>query len=216
MRLYLSSYKFGDHTDELVKLAGENKKVAVITNAVDYGDPERAAHSLKEQIIELNLLGFNAEGLDLRDYFGKRVELEEKLKGYGMVWVRGGNVFILRRAYKQSGFDEILKKRLAEDSLVYAGYSAAAVVISPTLKGAEIVDDPNIVPESYNKEVDLGGLSIIDYVVAPHHKSDHQESELVEEYIVHCKKNNIPYKPLRDGEVIIIDDKGERLLTNKS
>lgn len=53
MRLYLSSYKFGDFTDELVKLVGNHKKVAVIGNSRDWSeDRERASKGLQEQIKE--------------------------------------------------------------------------------------------------------------------------------------------------------------------
>ncbi|MCX6793115.1 MAG: hypothetical protein NTY12_03735 [Candidatus Falkowbacteria bacterium] len=71
MKLYLSSYKFGNHPEELVKLLGENKKAAVIMNAVDYGDPERRSLSTQNQIEKLLELGIEASELDLRDYFSK-------------------------------------------------------------------------------------------------------------------------------------------------
>lgn len=32
--------------------------------------------------------------------------LEAKLKEFGLVWAVGGNTFLLRRAMRQSGFDE--------------------------------------------------------------------------------------------------------------
>lgn len=213
MRLYLSSYKFGEHTDELVRLAGKNKRVAVIMNAVDFGDPDRAALSLDKQVTELRSLGFEAEKLDLREYFSKSGLLEERMAHYAMVWVHGGNSFLLKRAYEQSGFDKILKKLLDEDEIIYAGFSAAIVVITPTLRGIEIVDDPNVVPEPYKKEIDLNGLGIIDYVVAVHYKSDHPESEQVDKYVAYCEKEGIPYKTLKDGEVIVVDGDTEKVLS---
>lgn len=213
MRLYLSSYKFGEYTDELVRLVGKNKRAAVIMNAVDFGDPDRAALSLDKQTTELRSLGFEAEKLDFREYFGKSELLEKRMAQYGIVWVHGGNAFLLKRAYEQSGFDKILKRLLDEDKVVYAGFSAAIVVITPTLRGIEIVDDPSVVPKPYKKEIDLNGLGIIDYVVAVHYKSDHPESAQVDKYIEYCEKENIPYKTLKDGEVIIIDGDTEKVLS---
>ncbi len=91
MRLYLSSYKFGNFSDELVKLVGNNKKVAVIGNSRDWSeDKERAAKGLQEQIKTLESLGFSAEELDLRKYFGKSEALKKHLSQFGMVWVLGG------------------------------------------------------------------------------------------------------------------------------
>lgn len=59
MRLYLSSYKFDNFSDGLVKLVGDNKKVAVIGNSRDWSnDRERAVKGLQEQIKTLESLGF--------------------------------------------------------------------------------------------------------------------------------------------------------------
>jgi dipeptidase E len=49
------------------------------------------------------------------------------------------------------------------------------------------------------------GLGIIDYVIVPHYKSDHPESEIMEEVVEYLIENKIPYKTLRDGEVIIVE-----------
>ncbi|MEK7641623.1 MAG: Type 1 glutamine amidotransferase-like domain-containing protein [Patescibacteria group bacterium] len=213
MRLYLSSYKFGNFTDELVKLVGTNKRAAVIMNALDYGDPVRVSQSLEKQIAGLASLGFAAEQLDLRNYFGKKDELAQQMKEYGLVWVHGGNSFVLKRAYEQSGFDLIVADLVQKDELVYGGFSAAVVVITPTLKGVEIVDDPDIVPPMYQNEISLQGLGLIDYVVAVHYKSDHPESSAVDQYVEFCEKEKIPYKTLRDGEVIVVRGSDTRIHT---
>lgn len=39
----------------------------------------------------------------------------------------------------------------------------------------------------------------------PHWDSDHPESADIEKEITYCKENNISYKAIRDGEVIIIE-----------
>jgi len=204
MKLYLSSYKFGNHPEQLTGLAGNNKKVAVIMNAVDFGDKERQNNSLLAQIEKLKELGFEAEGLDLRNYFGKKDELKEYLKGIGMVWIHGGNAFILKRAFEQSGFDVLIKEFVINNQIIYAGFSAAICVIVPTLHGAELVDDPNIVPEGYNPNFNWDGLGFISYNVAVHYQSNHPESELIEKEVEYYKEKSMPYKTLQDGEVIIV------------
>ena len=122
MRLYLSSYKFGNFTDELIKLVGNNKKVAIIANSRDWSDDkERAKKSLEEQMKNFESLGFSTENLDLRKYFGKREILKKHLSQFGLVWVLGGNTFVLKRAYEQSGFDFVIKEMLFSDKIVYGG-----------------------------------------------------------------------------------------------
>jgi dipeptidase E len=212
MRLYLSSYKFGNHPEELAKLAGENKKTAVIANAADFGDKERRNQSTLDQIGRLTELGFEAHELDLRDYFGKQERLKEYLGGFGLVWIRGGNAFILQRAFGQSGFGALIKDAVEKDRITYAGYSAAVCVIAPTLRGAELVDDPTIIPEHYNKGFIWDGLGLIKYNVAVHYRSDHPESADVEKEVAYYQEHNISYKALRDGEVIIVNGEQEVLL----
>lgn len=204
MKLYLSSYRLGDHPEQLAELVGGNKKVAVIPNAVDFStDLERLAKGREREADDLRAIGLDPEELDLREYFGRPEELEAKLKEYGLIWARGGNSFILRRAMRRSGLDGILRKLVRDDDIVYGGYSAGVSVIGPTLKGVELVDDPAIVPEGYESEIIWDGVGLVDFSFAPHRQSDHPESATMEKVVEFYKKNNMPFRGLKDGEVII-------------
>lgn len=207
MKMYLSSYRLGDNPQQLVSLVGDNKRVAVIANSIDFGnDPQRRRDGVQREIDDLTKLGLQPEELDLRDYFGKPQDLEKKLSEYGVLWVRGGNTFILRRAFKESGMDEWLKGQKDNKELVYAGYSAGVCILSPTLKGLELVDDPNIVSEGYDKETIWDGLGLIDFAFAPHFESPgHPETEAVSKEVEYYKKEGVEYRTLHDGEVIIME-----------
>lgn len=205
MKMYLSSYRLGDNPQQLVDLVGNNKKVAVIPNALDFStEIDRRNAGVQREIDDLKQLGLEPEEVDLRDYFGKPEELTKKLSEYGVVWVRGGNTFVLRRAFKESGMDEWLVGQKDNKELVYAGYSAGVCILSPSLKGLDTVDDPNIVLEDYKKETIWEGLGLIDFAFAPHYKSNHPETEMVDKEVEYFIKNGIEYKTLHDGEVIII------------
>lgn len=205
MRLYLSSFTFGNHIDKLKDFVAPGSEVVVILNARDYKTPEERNKYLDWEMGELKNIGFNPEELDLRNYFGKEKDLEDLLNKKQLVWIDGGNTFLLRRAMRQSGFDNIIKKLLKEDKIVYAGFSAACVILQKDMHGLDLVDDPNIVSEGYEKEIIWDGLGLIDFYLAVHYKSDHPESAMVDKEIELCEKNNIPYKTLRDGEVLIIN-----------
>lgn len=206
--MYLSSYRLGDNPRQLADLFGQNKKVAVIANSIDFGnDQERRKTGVQREIDDLKSIGLSAEEMDLRDYFGKSKELETKLAEYGGLWVRGGNTFILRRAFKESGMDTWLMGQKDNNELVYAGYSAGVCVLSPTLKGLELVDDPDIVSAGYKKETVWEGLGLIDFAFAPHFESPgHPETEAVGKEVEHYKKIGTKFKALHDGEVIILND----------
>jgi dipeptidase E len=203
MKLFLSSYRLGNSPKKLVELLSNNKKIAVIANAMDFVDDLQREEKTRQSIDELKNLGLFPEEIDLRDYFEKQKELSEKLNNFGAVYVRGGNTFILRRAMLQSGFDNLIKEKNKDPNFVYAGYSAGICVLSPTLHGIELVDEPNIVPQGYNQKIIWDGLGIVDFSIAPHYKSDHPESGMVDREVEYFIKNNVPFKTLRDGEVII-------------
>lgn len=193
----------GDAAQQLGELF-INKKVALISNALDFStDLERRKKSTQTELKDLKSIGLEPESLDLRDYFGKKAALKEKLNEFGGVWVRGGNTFLLRRAMKYSGFDELILEKRGDPDFVYAGYSAGACVITPTLKGIDFADDAHITPDGYSSEIIWEGLNLVSYSIAPHYKSDHPESELIEKSIEYFKANNMQYRTLRDGETII-------------
>ena len=206
MKLYLSSYRLGNATDKLVSLVPENKKAAVVFNALDFSsDLERKQSTINREMQDLSEIGLEPEELDLRPYFGNPESLKEPLSRFGLIWAIGGNTFVLRRAMRQSRFDQFLVENRNNDTLVYAGYSAGACVLAPTLRGIEFVDDPQIAPEGYKSDIIWEGLSLVDYCIAPHYKSNHAESELMDKTVEYFIEKKILFKALRDGEVIVVE-----------
>ncbi|GLS44098.1 Type 1 glutamine amidotransferase-like domain-containing protein [Methylobacterium brachythecii] len=205
MRLYLSSLGLGDATSALVDLAPRQGRVALIMNALD-GDTSSRGHWQADQSQELSALGFRVEELDLRHFFREPEALRTALCDVDMVWINGGNTFVLMRAMRLSGFDRIIKERLAEDTIVYGGFSAATVAATPSLRGIEAVDDPNEVPEGYPGEIVWDGLGLVPFQVAVHYRSDHPESDDVEKEIAFCEREGLAYRTLSDGQVLVVRD----------
>jgi dipeptidase E len=211
MRLYLSSFRNGNQPDELIKLLAGRTRTALIANAIDFNTPEERQHKVNDEIARLSLLGLKAEDVDLRNYFGKDKELATKLAGFDLVWVRGGNTFILRRACAQSGADTIIKELLEKDQIVYGGYSAGIDLISADLHGIELVDDPHVIPDNYESDIIWEGLGILPYTVNAHYKSDHPESADIDKAIEYMIEHHVPFMALRDGEAIVIDGKNQMI-----
>jgi dipeptidase E len=203
VRLYLSSFLLGNRPEELLALAGGRRRAAVVLNALDNRQDvrDRFLASQTEAIVKL---GFAAAELDLRDFFARPKALRARLADIDLLWINGGNAFILRRAMKQSGFDAAVRERLAQDAIVYAGFSAAAVVAAPDLHGLEIIDTPNDAPPGYEPAVVWEGLGLVPFAIAVHYKSDHRESPLTDKEIAYYEANGTPYKALRDGEALVV------------
>ena len=211
MRLYISSFDVGNHPDELVALAGQARRVAIILNALDHR-PQARTGWLDRQTSKLAGLGFGVVELDLRNYFRASEPLRQFLGDVDLVWINGGNAFILRRAMKQSGFDAIVRDAIARDAIVYAGFSAAAVIASESLRGLELTDNPHEVPAGYDPEIVWDGLGIVPFAIAVHYQSDHPESASVEREIAFYEASGIPYRTLRDGEALVIHGERERIV----
>jgi len=146
MKLYISSYKLGDRTDELKNWIYENSdnKIVLMPNALDiYQDGDRKQQRIENEVRELEQLGFQVRVLSLKDYFGKKEKLIEDLKDFHAFFAIGGNVFVLRQAMRLSGFDDYLRELSKKDGYLYGGYSAGICLLAPSLSGLELVDNHN-------------------------------------------------------------------------
>ena len=211
MRLYLSSFDVGNSPQALVALAGSGRRVVIILNALDHR-PQARADWLRRQTEKLGGLGFHIVELDLRRGFGAPDALRDALAGIDVVWINGGNAFILRRAMRQSGFDRLVQDAAARDEIVYAGFSAVAVIASGSLQGLELTDNPHEVPAGYDPEIVWDGLGFVPFALAVHYKSDHPESASVDREIAFYESAGIPYRTLRDGEALVVDGDGHRVV----
>jgi dipeptidase E len=207
MKLYLSSYRLGDHPQRFLDPHAPNNRVAVIQNAQDcWTDPVKRKAWLDREFDELLGLGLEPVVLDLRKFFGRLDKLREEISRSAYCWAMGGNCFVLRRAYAQSGFDVILQESARErEGLIYGGYSAGVCVICPTLDGIHLADEPESNPAGYTGEVIWSGLGLYPYCIVPHYRSDHLESELMEGVVDHLIRNKTPFIALHDGETVAFD-----------
>lgn len=203
MKLYLSSYKIGNKTEELKKwIAEHNRKICLIPNSRDiYPESERKSNGIQEDVEELVNLGFDVTVISLKDYFENKEGLLNRLKEFNAFYVIGGNTFALRQAMYLSGFDEYLRTIDNNPNYLYAGYSAGICVLAKDMHGLDICDNPNINP--YGIDTMWNGLGYFDYIFLPHYKSDHKETKLIDDSVEYCNRNNIRYKTLRDGDVIV-------------
>ena len=207
MKLYLSSYKLGNKVDFLQDwLKDHDNKIGLIINARDiFPEGERKENRIKSDAKELENLGFDVKIVDLKNYFGKKEELEELLTTIPSFYVIGGNVFTLRRAMKLSGFDEVLRKHREDGEFLYIGSSSGICVLCKDLQAITVMDDPDIDPYNSNISAIYEGIGFIEETIIPHFESNHKETVLASKAVEYCRQNNLTYQTLHDGEVIIKD-----------
>ena len=210
MKLYLSSYRLGDQPDRLKQLVGKsNARAAVSVNALDHTNIEcRDRTVLRRELEDMESLGFRPEEIDLREYFLSESRIVERLKDFDLIWFSGGNVFLLCKAMRQAGFERVFDELVKPGRLVYAGYSAAFVAVSRSLRGAELVDDKDAQAEGYPAGEIWDGFGLIDFYPIVHFRSDHPESPLVEREYEYVRSQGFAHKTFRDGEVYIVNQSG--------
>jgi dipeptidase E len=208
MKFYLSSFGFGSEIERLKNMLSPGSILGHVNNSQDISDiiPEIIYKGQREEIEQLIRIGFKAEPLDLRNYFGEGGKLREKLFHLDGVWVSGGNTFVLRQAMKLSGFDIIFNELRSAKNFLYAGYSAGICVLCDSLKYIQNVDNPNLFPYRTFKQVIWEGLNVFNYGLLPHYDSDHHESNDIDKDVQDCIDNKWLFKALRDGEVIILEE----------
>jgi dipeptidase E len=129
-----------------------------------------------------------------------------------VIWMRGGNVFVLRRALSDSDADAVIADLLDRDAVVYAGYGASACVLAPDLPGLEGVDAVTAVPEPI-----WDGLAVLDRPFIPHARSpEHPGTRACDAVSAHMTRAAQPHWALSDGDVLVIEGHGPELLTRRS
>ena len=206
MRLYLSSFRIGDHPERLLDLAGSGRRLALVANALDGAPSDTRRAAGERETAELGSLGFEVTEADLRDPDGVRT-----LQAADVIWVPGGNTFVLRRALADSGADAVLVDLIKRDAVVYAGYSAGACVLVPDLDGLERVDDITAVADPIRL-----GLAILDRPFVPHVDSPgHPETHECDLVSAEFKRAGRRHWALRDGDVLLIDKDNTELLRRR-
>ncbi len=125
------------------------------------------------------------------------VDEVNKLFGANILIITGGNTFKLLDNLRRSGLDKAIKEFINKDEFVLAGFSAGALVLTPTI---EVCNLPN-----YDKnEVglnDLNGLNIVNFEVFPHY-SEQEHKGLLSEYKAQSKNE---VKEITNEDCIVLD-----------
>ncbi len=202
MRLYLSSYHVGEFAERLLAMTA-GRRAALVLNALDGLPASVRSVSRQLDVADLSLLGLEVCEVDLRDR-----DAAERLAGSDIVWVRGGNTFVLRRVMADTGTDQVLTDLLRRDAIVYGGYSAGACVLGPDLIGLEEVDDITAVAEPV-----MTGLGVLDRPFVPHVGTPwHPEAIACDALAARYRAAGQAHWAVRDGDVLVIDGDTTELL----
>lgn len=186
-------------------LGHAGRRTALVTNALDgFPSGPRKAAGLRRDVEELEAAGLAVTMVDLRE-----PAAVEALGTFDLIWVRGGNVFVLRRALAESGADQALVELLRSDAVVYGGYSAGPCVLAPDLSELRHVDDITAVADPLTT-----GLGVLDRPFVPHVDSpEHPETIACGEIAARYRERRQAHWALRDGQVLVVDGRATEILS---
>lgn len=215
MRLYLSSYRIPTPREFFELFDGKQPdeiKLGIITDAKNdpnerykLGEREEKLAKLEKDLGELGL--GNLQRVSLSDYVDSQETFFSDLARFDGLYACGGNSFALRYAMKLSGFDNIFDK-LQRRGQVYAGESAGAVVVGPSLEGYLEVDDDPVPPEQQI----TAGLNCIPQVPIVHY-GDRIYGERNNELKAYLKAEDQEYITLTNNQAYIVNGTQAQRLT---
>lgn len=200
MKLYLASLGI-PHPDPLIQLIGKSEgiRAASIRDAWDPYPDERKREWTDKAEASFARIRAEVEIVSLQEYDGNPDSLQEKLDGFDLVWLHGGNSFYLNYRAQRCGLPRVLRELLSK-GLVYGGESAGACVAGPDLHGIEFADDPAEAPEPIYE-----ALGLTDFAVIPHWGNEKYRAVLEK-----CKEESERYGrkviTLSDTQAIVVRD----------
>jgi dipeptidase E len=201
VRLYLSSTGLGADPTILRALA-PGPRVGIVVDADDEEGFLTRRQARRQEFAALAAAGFTPTDLDLRRHRDGRGDLAGRLAALDVVWLAGGNTFVLARAMRRAGLAAALREPVASGALLYAGYSAGACVAGPDLRGVDLMDDPG--GRSAGEPVET--LALVDYRVVPHWRSDSRLSASAELMAAHLQSIGLEHRCLSDGQALVVED----------
>ena len=194
MRLLLISNSTGpdggflDHCeDELVDFVGRGMRVLFVPFAGTDEDAYGAA-----AVDRLERMGFVASCAD------RTADPRTVLEAADVVFVGGGNTFLLLDRLARTGMLEAIARRV-RDGMPYVGASAGSNVAGPTIKTTN--DMPIVQPPSF------AAMGLVPFQINPHFvdrdpNSSHQGETRDQRLREYLSQNDTPVVALREGAVL--------------
>ena len=167
---------------------------------------EKVTFYVREGKKALEKMGCIIEELDISTALAE--DVVNKLRKNDMIYVTGGNTFFLLQELRRSGADKIITEEVLNGK-VYIGESAGAMVLSPDLEYAGLMDDTDCAPKLQS----LDGLGLVDFYTVPHHTNFPFVKAV--ENIIRKYDDLLPLRPINNLQSISVTSEGVSTRTLK-
>ncbi|MFI5240405.1 MAG: Type 1 glutamine amidotransferase-like domain-containing protein [Candidatus Saccharimonadia bacterium] len=206
MKLYLSSYRIPNLSvlEILLGRKANETRVALIPNAKDYHPIKLREEKIRKTSDYFRALGFSINIIDLKLYHNP-TKLQDELNNYDLIWVLGGNSFVIRCEIEKSGFDIVIRNLLSNGK-TYGGESAGAIIAGNSLVGIEAADDPR-----FADKVILSGMNLTNHFILPHVGNPLYNDSINIAKLTHQDDSSMI--ELSDSQVYVVDGSSSQVLS---
>ncbi len=180
-------------------------RVAVVANATrSVSKQEKKVRRVKERMASIGFDSARIDRIDIRDGDPRRLE------DYDLVYVLGGNPFVLLADIRASGADRVLS-RMTRAGKPVMGYSAGALLLGPDLLLMQAVDSLL----GFNEEglKDLSCLHLYDFRIFPHYSEFSADIEGLAAVIEAFEDTSrVPVIRLNDNQAFIMGSGPSRII----
>lgn len=183
----------------------ESQSVAVVVNATS-SDKKKHRKTKKVQK-EFHALGFDTTKIHLFDLMKTA---PSELSKYDIIYILGGNPFLLLDEVNKSDAGPVLKQ-LANRGKTLMGYSAGALLYGPDLTLMDHADD--LLGFNEDSLTELSCLGLYDFHIFPHYKDfTGQVPELIKRIDEFESKSDLPVYRINDNQGIIYQSGKTRII----
>ena len=86
----------------------------------------------------------------------------------------------------------------------------STISLGEIVKGIELMDAPDQIAEGYDPAIIWDGLGLIGFHLIPHYESGAADSPAADKVAMYLLDEALPYRTMRDGDVLIQDAAGIR------
>lgn len=180
--------------EEIIKILPKSANQIKVAHIITASKPELDLSYVKNDRKNMQKLGFKVKDIDIESK--TKLQLENILSDFDIIYVQGGNTFYLLKAVRESGFDQILND-LLEKGIIYIGVSAGSVLMGASIETSGWKNaDKNEVGIK-----DLTGLNMVPFSLFVHYKKDWDEAIKKGK-----EKLKTPLRILRDSQAFLVKD----------
>lgn len=199
MQLFLTSSVNFVAGDIAKRIETKGKKLVFIYTAAEVEKGGLNADWCQEDRQALVEIGFEVTDYTISNK--QKLDLENDLRDFEVIFVSGGNTFYLLQQARKSGFVEVVKD-LVNQGKIYIGSSAGSCIAGPNIYPTRSLDNPSKAPELH----EYTGFNLVNFLVLPHWGSLIFKDEYTQSTELIYAEDQIPMVILTDQQYVWVKD----------